>query len=120
MSRDEVLSIPDAWKKIIYAMLLRRSTRKYADAALMAILHLWPSPEALCRANELELEAITMSCGLYRSKARRMIRFSSLWLSDSWIDVQDLPGVSDFVMEFLHARKVAITAQKCHAETKDW
>lgn len=79
------------------SMLLCRARRAQAEPVLMDMLERWPYPEELCRAEELE--EVLRPCGLQRNRARQIGRFATLWLSDSWDDLRDLPGVGLYVAD---------------------
>ena len=89
----------DPWRVAVCSMLLCRSRRMQAQPVLQVLLNFWPSAPHLARANESEVEAVVRPCGLQRNRARQLIRFSSLYLADTWQDMRELPGVGAYVAD---------------------
>ena len=87
------------WRASIASMLLCRTTRKQAESALQALLRRWPGAEYLCRADVADVESVVRPCGLYRNRARQLVKFSSLYLGDAWSDLRELPGVGAYVAD---------------------
>lgn len=85
------------WRVAVASMLLCRTRRCQAEPALKALLAQWPDAAALCRAEGLEW--VVRPCGMHRNRARQLQRFSCLWLSDSWQDMRELPGVGLYVAD---------------------
>lgn len=89
----------DPWRVAVASMLLCRTTRRQAEPVLQTLLLRWPYPEYLCRADVRDVEFVVRPCGLHRNRARQLIRFSSMWLGDGWVDLRDLPGVGLYVSD---------------------
>ncbi len=87
----------DPWKVMLAAMLLCRARRAQAEPVLKELLVRWPDAASLARSDTSELEAVVRPCGLHRSRARQMQRCASLWHSEAWEFLSDLPGVGDYV-----------------------
>ena len=85
------------WRVAVGSMLLCRTRRVQAEPVLRKLLARYPVPELLCRAEDIE--EIVRPCGLYRNRARQLVRFSSLWLSDGWEEMRELPGVGIYVAD---------------------
>lgn len=89
----------DAWRVAVASMLLCRTKRSQAEPCLKQLLARWPDAAHLARSDLTELEAALRPLGLQRNRARQLQRMSSLWHSDAWQDVRDLPGVGVYVSD---------------------
>lgn len=85
------------WRVAVGSMLLCRTRGAQARPVLKELLALHPTPEVVCRAEGLE--ELLRPCGLHRNRARQLQRFSCLWLSESWGDMRELPGVGVYVAD---------------------
>ncbi len=89
----------DSWRVAIASMLLCRTRRIRVEWVMLDLLKRWPGPEYLCRADAEEVERVVRRCGLHRTRARQLIRFSCLYLGDGWEELQELPGVGVYVAD---------------------
>lgn len=87
------------WRIIVASVLLCRARRAQAEPALRELFRRWPNPASLCRADADEVAEVVRPCGLHRNRARTLMRMSTLWFSDAWSDVRDLPGVGIYVAD---------------------
>lgn len=85
------------WRVAVASMLMCRTQRAQAEPVLRRLLNKWPAPADLARAEGLE--EVVKPCGLYRNRARQLPRFSSLWLSDGWTFLSELPGCGVYVTD---------------------
>lgn len=85
------------WRVAVASMLLCRTTRRQAEPVLLRLLSKYPGPEHVCRAPDLE--TVVRPCGLHRSRARQIARFSAQWLGDGWEDLRELSGVGVYVAD---------------------
>lgn len=85
------------WRVAMASMLLCRTRRMQAEPVLRRLLQLYPSAAHLAHAEDLE--DITRPCGLYRTRARQMQRFSVQWLGDYWSELRELSGVGLYVAD---------------------
>ena len=85
------------WRVAVVSMLLCRTRRVQVEPVLRRLLSKYPVPEMLCRAEDIE--ELVRPCGLYRNRARQLVRFSSLWLGDGWEEMRELPGVGIYVAD---------------------
>jgi len=87
------------WRVAVASILLCRTRRCQMQGVLATLFAKWPTPGDLARADESTLEALVRPCGLHRTRARQLIRFSNRWLGDAWTDMRDLPGVGTYVAD---------------------
>jgi endonuclease III len=87
----------DPWRVVVASMLLCRSRRVQAEPCLRGLLARWPDAAALAVAEGVE--EVVKPCGLQRNRARQLVRFSNLWLSDGWEELRELPGVGVYVAD---------------------
>lgn len=85
------------WRVAVASMLLCRTRYIQAKSTLKELLGRYPTPSALCCAEDIE--DIVRPCGLYRNRARQLTRFSCMWLGDGWSEMQELPGVGIYVAD---------------------
>lgn len=83
----------EPWKMLVAVIFLNVTTAKMALPLLAQLLERWPTPEALSQGTLLgriwhlrvadfeELSAFLYPIGLYNTRARRLIDFSTMWLS---------------------------------------
>src|SRR5277367_186684 len=83
----------DPWRMLVAVIFLNVTTAKMALPLLSQLLERWPTPEALSKgtqhqyfetnlANFEELSAFLYPIGLYNTRAKRLIDFSTMWLSN--------------------------------------
>ena len=82
----------EPWKMLVAVVFLNVTTAKMALPLLAQLFERWPTPEALSQgmsslrlANEAnfdELSTFLYPIGLYNTRAKRLIEFSTMWLSD--------------------------------------
>lgn len=89
----------DPWRVAVASMLLQRARRAQASPTLEKLLHRWPTPNALAIADLVELEEVLRPCGLHRQRARQLQRMSGLYISESWEDLRELPGVGAYTSD---------------------
>lgn len=87
----------DAWRVAIASCLLCRTRRQQAEPVLRALLAAWSTAADLARSEGLEL--VLRPLGMQRNRARQLQRLSSLWHSEAWHDLRDLPGVGKYVAD---------------------
>jgi 3-methyladenine DNA glycosylase/8-oxoguanine DNA glycosylase len=87
------------WHVIVASQLLCRTRRSCADSVFAELIERWPTPADLARADSPELEALLQPLGLYRNRARQLIRMSFQWIEGNWEDARELAGVGKYVAD---------------------
>lgn len=87
------------WHVAVASMLLCRTRRIQAQPAFLKLMGAASCPETLCRLDVSTVEDCVRGCGLHRNRSRQLQRMSTVWLSDSWEDLRDLPGVGVYVAD---------------------
>ena len=83
----------EPWKMLVAVILLNVTTAKMALPLLGQLFERWPTPETLSQglpftlshliiANFEELSTFLYPIGLYNTRAKRLIDFSTMWLSN--------------------------------------
>jgi endonuclease III len=82
----------EPWKMLVAVIFLNVTTAKMALPLLGQLFERWPSPESLSQgishdvssnlADFEELSAFLYPIGLYNTRARRLIDFSTMWLAN--------------------------------------
>ena len=85
------------WSVAVCSMLMCRARRSNVEPVLQELLSRWPTPGDMCRAEGHE--ELLRPLGLQRNRARQLQRFSSLYLSEAWSDLRQLPGVGIYVAD---------------------
>lgn len=85
------------WRVAVASVLLCRTRRVQMEPILERLFRSWPDPGSLARADRLE--ALIQPCGFQNRRAHQLRRLSELWLTDSWDDLRDLPGVGKYVAD---------------------
>lgn len=85
----------DPWRVIVAAIIGNDARRLDAASALLWVLRRWPSPEAMAKAQHLDIAAIFAEVQMRDAgqRARALTAMSARWLTEGWQDVRDLPGV---------------------------
>jgi len=120
----------EPWKMLVAVIFLNKTNAKVALPLLGQLFERWPTPEAvsqgtstnlsisLISANVQELSTFLYPIGLYNTRARRLIDFSTMWLNNPPRDdvlttrkglpkypptaISHLPGVcSEFVIDLI-------------------
>lgn len=87
------------WRVAVCSILLQRTKRTQMESTLVHILGRWPTPMDLALADSEVLQTLLRPLGLYKTRARQLIRFSAEFLEDNWNDLRDLPGVGPYVAD---------------------
>lgn len=87
----------DAWRVTVASVLLCRARRQQAEGVLRELLSRWPTASHLAVAEGME--EVLRPVGLHRNRARQLQRLSSLWNTEAWGDLRDLPGVGLYVAD---------------------
>lgn len=79
------------WQLVVITILEHRAFGAPLEIAsvLRELFTKWPTPEAMCRATEVEVYWCLHPLGLHRKRARQLIRLSSKWLGP-WTSISEL------------------------------
>ncbi|HEX7841412.1 MAG TPA: endonuclease III, partial [Kofleriaceae bacterium] len=91
----------NAYQLLAATILAAQSTDKLVNTVTPALFAKYPTPTALARADQAELEAMIFSTGFYRMKARHLIGMAQRIVEnhggqvpDTMAGLVDLPGVA--------------------------
>ena len=114
----------EPWKMLVAVIFLNKTTAKMALPLLAQLFEQWPTPERLSNADVHELATFLYPIGLYNVRAKRLIDFSTKWISDPPqrevlkvrkglkdyppTAISHLPGVSDINQRKLMIRWVSM------------
>jgi endonuclease III len=95
-------------------MLLCRTRKMQALAALKQLFARWPTAGDLARADAAEVEAAVRSCGFHRQRARQLVRFSGAYLTPYWNRLEELPGIGVYVADAVGLVCFGCTELRCN------
>jgi len=86
----------DPWRLLISTIFLNKTTGKAACPLVWKFLERWPSPESASRADPNEIAQLMNPLGLHETRARRIIKMSSDYLTKKWVNATELYGISKY------------------------
>jgi hypothetical protein len=86
------------WRMCVAALVWFNASDEQARIRMAQIFERWPTPEALSRANRLELSLIMAGVNNYHRRVRMVTKLSAAWVREDWVTVMDLPGISRFAL----------------------
>ena len=87
---------PNEWKILVSCILLNRTTRKQVEKVLPALFSSFPDAASMSQADCDALSQIIARLGFKNRRAKTLIEFSKKYLSKSWNDAEELPGVGAY------------------------
>ncbi len=93
---------PDPWKILVACLLLNLTTRKQVDKVIDGLFERYPAPRSLATAQEEDLHGMLRSLGMWRKRAKTLIRFSNEFLEADWTTAKDLYGCGKYADDAWH------------------
>ncbi len=93
---------PNEWKILVSCLLLNLTTRKQVDKVIDNLFVRYPSPQALADAEEEDLHDLLRSLGMWRKRAKTLIRFSREFMSSEWTTAKELYGCGKYADDAWH------------------
>jgi len=87
---------PNEWKILIACLLHNLTTRKQVDKVYHKLFNEYPTPECMQSAHEEDLHNIIKPLGMWRRRAKTLIRFSKEYLEKDWKNASDLYGCGKY------------------------
>lgn len=72
----------DPWKMLVACFLLNKTTSVQVRSVIWDVFKRYPDPSSMSLADPVELASMIRPCGLYSTRAKRIIRMSSECVSD--------------------------------------
>ena len=88
----------DAWKMLVCCILLNLTKRKQVDGVRHELFTKYPTEYEMMEADEDELSEILKPLGLYRRRAKTLIKFSWMWVN-GFNDVMELHGIGQYAKD---------------------
>jgi len=92
------------WRILVAEILLQQTDAPKAAKVYPVFISRWPRPEDLSKAELSEVEEVLRPIGLYRWRARRLVRLAKKLVEeyegqvpDSLDELKKLPGVNDYI-----------------------
>lgn len=93
---------PNEWRILVACLLLNLTTRKQVDKVIDDLFEKYPTPEALSIAEEGDLHEMLRTLGMWRKRAKTLIRFSKEYLAGDWVTAKDLYGCGKYADDAWH------------------
>jgi methyl-CpG-binding domain protein 4 len=93
---------PNEWKILVSCLLLNLTTRKQVDKVIDDLFVMYPTPQALADAQEEDLHDLLRSLGMWRKRAKTLIRFSREFMSSEWTTAKELHGCGKYADDAWH------------------
>ena len=87
---------PNEWKILVACLLHNLTTRKQVDKVYKHLFNEYPTPESMKKANEEELQTLIRPLGMWRRRAKSLIRFSAEFLEKDWKNANELYGCGKY------------------------
>jgi len=88
----------DPWKMLVCCILLNLTKRKQVDGIRHELFSKYPTEYEMIEADEDELSELLKPLGLYRKRAKTLIKFSWMWIN-GFSDVEELHGVGKYAKD---------------------
>ena len=88
----------DPWKMLVCCILLNLTKRQQVDGIRHELFSKYPTEYEMMEANEDELSEILRPLGLYRKRAKTLIKFSWMWVN-GFNDVSELYGIGEYAKD---------------------
>lgn len=109
---------PNDWMILIVAMMLNCTSRRQVEKVLPTFMDRWCTPQAFMDADEQDVVALCKPLGFANRRTKNMFRMTERYLSSSWDDPRELPGVGEYgarSYEIFCMGKLGDEAPKGHA-----
>jgi len=88
----------DPWKMLVCCILLNLTKRQQVDTIRHELFSKYPTEYHMIEADEDELSELLKPLGLYRRRAKTLIKFSWMWVN-GFNDVLELHGVGQYAKD---------------------
>jgi|TARA_B100000900_G_C20357407_1_gene624881 methyl-CpG-binding domain protein 4 len=88
----------DPWKMLVCCILLNLTKRQQVDGVRHELFSKYPTEYEMMEADEDELSEILKPLGLYRRRAKTLIKFSWMWVC-GFNDVKELHGIGQYAKD---------------------
>ena len=88
----------DPWKMLVCCILLNLTKRQQVDGIRHELFSKYPTEYEMMEADEDELSEILKPLGLYRRRAKTLIKFSWMWVN-GFTDVMELYGIGQYAKD---------------------
>ena len=88
----------DPWKMLVCCILLNLTKRQQVDGIRHKLFDKYPTEYKMIEADEDELSEILKPLGLYRKRAKTLIKFSWMWVN-GFSDVTELYGIGEYARD---------------------
>tara|TARA_B100000287_G_C20367917_1_gene676547 strand:- start:95 stop:514 length:420 start_codon:yes stop_codon:yes gene_type:complete len=88
----------DPWKMLVCCILLNLTKRQQVDEVRHKLFTKYPTEYDMIEANEDELADILQPLGLYKKRAKTLIKMSWQWVN-GFSDVMELHGVGQYAKD---------------------
>ena len=88
----------DPWKMLVCCILLNLTKRQQVDGIRHKLFDKYPTEYKMIEANEDELSEILKPLGLYKKRAKTLIKFSWMWVN-GFSDVMELYGIGKYARD---------------------
>ena len=88
----------DPWKMLVCCILLNLTKRQQVDGIRHKLFDKYPTEYKMIEANEDELSEILKPLGLYKKRAKTLIKFSWMWVN-GFSDVMELYGIGQYARD---------------------
>ena len=88
----------DPWKMLVCCILLNLTKRQQVDCIRHELFNKYPTEYEMMEADEDELSEILKPLGLYRRRAKTLIKFSWMWVN-GFNDVMELHGIGQYAKD---------------------
>ena len=88
----------DPWKMLVCCILLNLTKRQQVDGIRHELFSRYPTEYHMIEADEEELAELLKPLGLYRRRAKTLIKFSWMWVN-GFNNVMELHGVGQYASD---------------------
>ena len=88
----------DPWKMLVCCILLNLTKRQQVDGIRHELFNRYPTEYHMIEADEDELAELLKPLGLYRRRAKTLIKFSWMWVN-GFNNVMELHGVGQYASD---------------------
>ena len=88
----------DPWKMLVCCILLNLTQRKQVDGVRHELFSKYPTEYEMVEADENELSELLKPLGLYKKRAKTLMKFSWMWIN-GFSNVEELHGIGKYAKD---------------------
>lgn len=115
----------DPWRVLVACILLNLTSRQQVDLVIDRLFYRWPTPGAMWRADQEEVQALIRPLGLWRRRSKTLKKMSREFILAKLRtnhgtlpeeEVKNLPGVGPYALD---SYRIFVLGDESRCDSKD-